>query len=650
MGSGSGNILCSLPNGRSTISLELIRFIIVGGIGTLLNLAVFSLCLYSFGINYMVSASIAFLCAVTSNYYWNKVWTFRSGGQSGACGQYFEYVIVSVLTLCVNLGVLSIAITVTGLHPVIGQILGIAAATILNFMGSKLWVFSDRRQNHNGAEFRLIWILIIIVVIGVLLRSYDLSKESLWLDEVASFHFSSQSFIKALAAEKTNPPLYYILLHFWILLFGNSEAALRSLSIVPSIISVVLIYFLGTRIYDEKTGLIAALFMAFSTFHIFFAQEARCFALLLALLLGSMLFMDIALDNRNNKARMWPWLLYFLMTIGALYTHFYSVFFVAAENLFFLTRWRENKAKLFAWVTTQVLLFIAFLPWFITMIGTAAGGGQAFRRYLLLNFPGAIFVFLAGESLIPMDETAILDMRETILSHWLLISMCALALGCLFWGAVRAARERQYAGWLAPVMWLAPMVMAFLVSIKIPLFKDKYLIAASAPMYLFLASGVACSFEKTKLSNQNIRRCVSLLACVIITIITTISIYNYHFNPRFGKEQWREVVQYIESRADSGDLVVLHKWNIKRPYDYYANRSDLKLISLYNLSENELSPVWDMVKEVTKRHNRVWLVQSHLNTLKDPQFVLRQFCKMSKLRDEVHYSHSIGITIYEFGG
>ena len=121
---------------------------------------------------------------------------------------------------------------------------------------------ADNVCNTGSNRMLILSVLGIIIVLGILLRSYDLSKQSLWLDE-ASSSYIAQSLTRAVTAEKTNPPLYYILLHFWIAFFGNSEVALRSLSVLPSVASIVLIYLLGAKLYDEKTGLIAAAFMAF---------------------------------------------------------------------------------------------------------------------------------------------------------------------------------------------------------------------------------------------------------------------------------------------------------------------------------------------------------------------------------------------------
>jgi len=91
-----------------------------------------------------------------------------------------------------------------------------------------------------SSKASLFWLLLILGT-ALVLRCAFLSKEGLWLDEISSWWFASE-LGRALTAERTNPPLYYTTLHFWIGWFGTSEAALRSLSVVPGVLSVGLVY------------------------------------------------------------------------------------------------------------------------------------------------------------------------------------------------------------------------------------------------------------------------------------------------------------------------------------------------------------------------------------------------------------------------
>src|SRR6185437_15409585 len=123
-----------------------------------------------------------------------------------------------------------------------------------------------------------------ICVLGACLRFYHISYLSLWSDEAFSrFYYQTGlhfMWTKGLHTE-SSPPLYYMAIGAWIDCFGSSEAALRSLSAVASTVAIVLVYWLGRELFDRKHAVLAAALFALSGTAIYYAQEARCYALLL---------------------------------------------------------------------------------------------------------------------------------------------------------------------------------------------------------------------------------------------------------------------------------------------------------------------------------------------------------------------------------
>jgi putative flippase GtrA len=122
--------------------LQLARFCIVGASGYVVNLAVFTLLLQGAGVHYLLAATGSFLVAVTNNYTWNRLWTFR--GQRGHVGyQGLRFLVVSTLSLCANLLLLALLVRL-GLQEVLAQAIAIVLVTPLNFVGNKLWSFGRR--------------------------------------------------------------------------------------------------------------------------------------------------------------------------------------------------------------------------------------------------------------------------------------------------------------------------------------------------------------------------------------------------------------------------------------------------------------------------------------------------------------------------
>jgi dolichol-phosphate mannosyltransferase len=127
---------------RSHNWVQLAKFCIVGATGYVVNLAVFTLLHEAFSVYYMVAAVCSFVVAVTNNYLWNRLWTFR--GQRGHFYyQGLRFFVVAWCALAANLIVLR-ALVALGLDPVAAQAIAILLVTPVNFIGNKLWSFRLR--------------------------------------------------------------------------------------------------------------------------------------------------------------------------------------------------------------------------------------------------------------------------------------------------------------------------------------------------------------------------------------------------------------------------------------------------------------------------------------------------------------------------
>jgi putative flippase GtrA len=119
--------------------VQLAKFCAVGASGYVINLAVYSVLLRGAGVNYLVAALCSFLVAVTSNYTWNRLWTFR-GSRGHFAYQGMRFLVVSVAALGANLAVLDLLVA-AGVPKIPAQAIAIVLVTPLNFIGNKLWSF-----------------------------------------------------------------------------------------------------------------------------------------------------------------------------------------------------------------------------------------------------------------------------------------------------------------------------------------------------------------------------------------------------------------------------------------------------------------------------------------------------------------------------
>jgi len=122
---------------------QLVKFCVVGASGYLVNLWVFSLLVLVFEVHYIPAAACSFLVAVTNNYTWNRIWTFRDQ-RGDVAYQGMRFLVVSTIALSANLLVLH-SLVIAGLTEVLAQAIAIVLVTPVNFVGNKLWSFGPRR-------------------------------------------------------------------------------------------------------------------------------------------------------------------------------------------------------------------------------------------------------------------------------------------------------------------------------------------------------------------------------------------------------------------------------------------------------------------------------------------------------------------------
>jgi putative flippase GtrA len=124
--------------------LQLVRFGIVGGVGFVVNLAVYTLSVHSVGVDYRVASIVAWLVAVANNFVLNRHWTFDAR-DGRARFQAMRFLVVSLVAEAFSLLMLTVFVEGAGIAKVPAQALAVAGSMPLNFLGNKLWSFRARR-------------------------------------------------------------------------------------------------------------------------------------------------------------------------------------------------------------------------------------------------------------------------------------------------------------------------------------------------------------------------------------------------------------------------------------------------------------------------------------------------------------------------
>ena len=121
---------------------QLVKFGLVGATGFIINVSVFAFCLRVLEVHYRLAYVFAFCVAVTNNFAWNRIWTFRHQ-RGDVAYQGARFFVVSALALAANLVLLEVLVSLTS-RPVFAQAIAIVLVTPVNFVGNKLWSFRPR--------------------------------------------------------------------------------------------------------------------------------------------------------------------------------------------------------------------------------------------------------------------------------------------------------------------------------------------------------------------------------------------------------------------------------------------------------------------------------------------------------------------------
>lgn len=239
-------------------------------------------------------------------------------------------------------------------------------------------------------DLALLAITAVAVVVGVALRFVP--RHGLWLDEALTVNISSLPLgeIGEALRHDGHPPLFYVLLHGWMALGGDSDEWVRALPGLISVLGLPLTYLAGHRLAERsgagplgsrRTGLIALSVMALLPYGVRYAAETRMYSLVVLLVLAGYLLVDDLLAGRRTGAgRLLTAAATALVAAALVWTHYWSMWLLAAVGLLALWRaWRpsspEQRRGALLVAGALVLGGILFLPWVPALLYQSANTG-----------------------------------------------------------------------------------------------------------------------------------------------------------------------------------------------------------------------------------------------------------------------------------
>jgi 4-amino-4-deoxy-L-arabinose transferase-like glycosyltransferase len=481
----------------------------------------------------------------------------------------------------------------------------------------------------------LAWLPVLVLFLAFILRVYRLGDQNVWWDEGYSVWVARHDLgtLTSIAAGDTHPPLYYWLLHPWMLATGPSEFAIRFPSLMFGVIAVALVYRLGRYLTNgERPALsetrgrgakavgiasLAALLLAVSRFHIWWSQEIRMYSLAAMWGVASSLALLMALRARTAR---W-WAAYLLTTIAGMYSLYLFAFVLAAQNVFILWWWLwrlRNKLpvtrhQVGGWIGIQAMVALAMLPWLAYTLPRLKSWSAA-SQFSTLTYLQLYWTVLT------------LGITTFVERYWAanLLVLGVIVVGIVVWrrNAIHNTQHEPGILHLASCLLLVPALGLFiLLSLPQGLFyrpplEARYQLLSVPALALMLAISIAALWEW--------RKVVGAIAGVAILALTLWVLPGY-YDGRHLRDDFQTMTRAVAAYAEPGDALLLVSGDrfplFQFRYDVLPNRAQLPDVTTLSVVKVMPQDVEQFLLPLAASHKRVWLAEVEKN-LQDPDGLL----------------------------
>ena len=414
-------------------------------------------------------------------------------------------------------------------------------------------------QTRTIALVRDRWVLTALGVLALALRVPNLGR-AYWVDEGISVGIASHplSQLPKLLREDGSPPLFYVLLHVWMRLFGRSEAATHSLPLLISLCAVPVAYWCATDIFDRRAGLGAAALVATNPFLNWYATETRMYTLVIVLSMLAVTFAWRSMrDRRPSDAAACV-----VFSAALLYTHDWGIYLVGSlAVVMFWLAWRQGDRTLAMTVVgCGVAVGILWAPWVPSFLFQA---GNTAAPWAVQPGIGDFFA----------DPASALG---GTLGFFIAPLLAVGAYACSAWPPARDNDPHPNPARILATVALASTVAGFLGAEVDPSWTVRYLAIIVGP-YLLAAGGALATSRRG--------RAVLWTACGALTLWSAVGTLLPNANARYAKDNMAAVASGVAPLLHPGDAVIVTQTE-QVPVAYHYLPSGLSYL-------NPMGPVTD---------------------------------------------------------
>lgn len=506
--------------------------------------------------------------------------------------------------------------------------------------------------------------LALIVIGGLVLRLLTLGDKSIWLDESFSLWVVRQpfdDFWRYMVDLDLHPPAYFLSLRGWAV-FGDTEVALRSFSVLWSILTLPVVFGIGRAVGGRLLGLLSAGILAVSPLHIEHAQQARMYSMVTFFAAAATLcLLQVLGDMRpaghppgaapasTGRPRLsvatlaTPWWVGLVVcTTVAMLTHNVAVLlpfsFGAFLVLVLALPGLGGRGRVRDPLTTARLRNAAvgvgaavalWLPWSPTFVGHWTRVVEEF--WIPAPTPDILFAHWR-------DVGSAFGPKEPFVIPLALAFLALAALGA--WGL----RRRPMLLVLLMVLVLVPFAAELVVSLRRPIFYTRTIIWSTPPFYVLLAAGLLQLRVRAVIATAT----AALLALNLYSLFLPEGYYRWE-----GQEAWRDAAAQVATQARPGDLLLFSAGWTQLPFDYYYRGPELPRHGLpVTLFERGiLEPIMtradtERLDSLTVGQPRVWLLYSHFGYA-DPRGIVPEHLGQALVETDQQSYSGIMVFLYE---
>lgn len=449
--------------------------------------------------------------------------------------------------------------------------------------------------------------MIYLILLFALILRLPLLNGSFWLDESAQFLESARPLTQQLnIKDDFQPPLMHLLTFLSIRVgnifgLGQTEWWLRIIpSLIPGILTIWALYHLALKLTNRKIAMLSSLFMATSSFHIFYSQELRPYSLPALWGILATWQMLVLIKNKAKK----PLVLFIIFSILGLYSSYLYPFLLIGQFVYLL----KEKLSFSKLLLSGGLIVAGFLPWLPKFLEQLEAG-QALR----ISMPG-----WSETVSLPIFKTALIlplkfvfgvsDLEMNLAYVFLALAVFVPLAYLLF---LSLSQKQKHLSFFFCILFL-PLLLSWLVSFFVPVLQAKRVLFL-LPIFAMLEAFLIMTYYQKK---PHLVR-ILVTSILIINLFSTVA---YWTKPQLQRENWRALHQEISAKFPKNNTAVVFSFaHPFAPWEFY-DQTQFKTFNSGVYYLNDLENPAETFKELSD-YSYI-LVFDYLRDLTDPDDIL----------------------------